>query len=90
MKNISKQQYEEFKILLDARIAICRILKEEKELFILNNILDNSKEDELKLAGDLISKLENMIAEYKDDLFALFEKYNSQFAKSIPTSILNK
>ena len=90
MKNISKQQSEELKILLDARIAKCRILKEEKELFILNNILDNSKEDELKLAGDLISKLENMIAEYKEDLFALFEKYHSQFAKSIPTSILNK
>ena len=90
MNNISKQQYEELKILLDARIAKCRILKEEKVLFILNNILDSSKEDELKLAGDLISKLENMIEEYKDNLFALFEKYNSQFAKSIPTSILNK
>lgn len=85
---ITKEQYEMAVLEIKARLVKVRILKEEQDLFILNNLLDESKGEEVNLACDYVKKLDDTEEELCELLYDLHYKYRSQFAKPVPTSIL--
>lgn len=84
---ISKFEYDKLVLKIKGEIERINILQEEQELFIINNLCDESKEAELEIAGKTFKKYKELKEEYKQELYNLHYMYNSQFAKPVPTSI---
>lgn len=84
---ITKLQYEEAALKIKGEMAKLDIMIEEQDLFVIENLLDASKEEEVNAAAKMVSKLTALKEEYKQDLYELHYLYNSQFAKPVPTSI---
>ena len=85
---ISKLDYEMAVLKIKGEIAKIDMLIEEQDLFVIENLLDASKDAEVTLACKTIGKYEELKKEYKESLYELHYLYNSQFAKPVPTSIL--
>ncbi|MCI9070221.1 hypothetical protein [Clostridium sp.] len=78
---ITRKEYEEMVINIKAKRYQLEILINESQNFIKENITDDSKEMECVARGKEIGEYQKLDAEYKDILFDLYYRYNSQFAK---------
>lgn len=82
---ITKEQYEIVKIEIMDRLTRVRILKEEQELFIIDNCFKPEYDEACSIASKLFKELQNEEADIKDMLYELYYRYNIQFAKPVPS-----
>lgn len=82
---ITKEQYEEMMLDVKAMRHQLELLIKEAEVFIRENLYNESKQAEVRLVSEGLAEYQKLDADYKEVLFDLHYRYNTKFAKPSPS-----